>query len=78
MRSNIAVLAGSFVIGMAIIGARFIAPYQIAAAVDGSGNPAIWRLNVVTGDVRFCPALNVIKDHNPFNKFDPERVEPCL
>jgi hypothetical protein len=44
-----AALISSLIIGASIIGAKLIAPYQLA-----SGNVAMWRLNTVTGSVTLC------------------------
>jgi hypothetical protein len=60
-----AILIGAVVIGIAIVGARLIAPYQFAAGVDAQGNPFLWRSSAVTGDVQMCPALNVIRHTEP-------------
>jgi hypothetical protein len=65
MTSAQATLIGAIVIGLAVVAARVIAPYEIAAGVDGQGNPLLWRINAITGDVQMCPALNVIKRTEP-------------
>jgi hypothetical protein len=59
------ILIGAIVIGIAVIAARLIAPYQIARGVDAQGNPFLWRSNAITGDVQMCPALNVIRHTEP-------------
>jgi hypothetical protein len=60
-----ATLIGAILIGISIITARVIAPYEIAPGVDGQGNPLLWRANAITGDVQLCAALNVIKHTEP-------------
>lgn len=44
-----AIIVGSLAIAASIIGARFIAPYQLA-----SGTAVVWRVNAITGAVELC------------------------
>jgi hypothetical protein len=44
-----AILIGSIIIGMSIVGARVIAPYEFT-----SGTALVWRLNTITGVVVPC------------------------
>ena len=60
-----AILIGAILIGISIIAARVVAPYEIATGVDSQGNPLLWRANALTGDVQICPAINVLKHVEP-------------
>jgi hypothetical protein len=60
-----AILIGAVLIGIAIVLAPLVAPYQFAPGVDAQGNPFLWRSNAVTGDVQACPALNVMRHTEP-------------
>jgi hypothetical protein len=44
-----AILIGSAIIALAIVGSQFVAPYRLA-----SGTAMVWRLNAVTGEMRLC------------------------
>lgn len=71
MTSPLATVIGVVIIGASIIGARLIAPYEFASGVDATGNPFLWRANVVTGDVQICAAKSVINDRDPFSAIGP-------
>jgi len=43
------ILAGAAVIGVSIIAAQLITPYEMA-----SGPALVWRVNRITGEVREC------------------------
>ncbi len=54
MTTQQAILLGAAIVGLSIVGARVIAPYEIAAGVGAGGNPFVWRANAMTGTVEFC------------------------
>lgn len=54
MSSVHAILVGAVLIGLSILGARVIAPYQIAMGNAPNGAIAIYRLNTFTGVVDVC------------------------
>jgi hypothetical protein len=49
MNAAQAILVGSVIVGLSIIGARVIAPYEVA-----SGTAIAWRINTITGAVELC------------------------
>jgi len=65
MRLMLLALGCATLIAVSIICAPLVSPYRIAPAVDADGNPFLWRVNAVTGDVQICPALRVIRDMRP-------------
>jgi hypothetical protein len=44
-----AILAGSVIIALGIVGSQFVVPYRLA-----SGTAVVWRLNAITGEMRLC------------------------
>src|SRR4051812_8759442 len=50
-----AILLGAVIIGASILGARLLSPYEFQPGPAGGTVPAIWRANVMTGTVEFCP-----------------------
>jgi hypothetical protein len=52
-----AIILGSIIIAASIIGARVIAPYELA-----SGTAIAWRINVVTGAVELCNFRTEVSD----------------
>jgi hypothetical protein len=83
LRSSIAILVGSMLIGASIVGVRFVDNYQIAPAVGADGNPFVWRMSTRTGQIQICnirpspsePAA-AEDETNPFNKFGPKPTAP--
>jgi hypothetical protein len=57
MTTQQAILIGAVIIGVSIVGARAMAPYEFAPAAGADGNPFIWRANVMTGGVEVCPLI---------------------
>jgi hypothetical protein len=76
MKTPHAIIIGSVLIALAILGTKFLPIYQIYASRDAAGNPMLWRVNVLTGDMEMCLAANILeakkqsKDLNPFAKFN--------
>jgi hypothetical protein len=64
MTPAVAILVGAIVVGVAIILARIIAPYELALASNADG-ALILRLNTITGDVQICLPLNIYKHIEP-------------
>jgi hypothetical protein len=65
MTTPYAILAASVILAAALIAARVIAPYEFASGVDAQQNPILWRGNTMTGDVKLCAALNVLRHVDP-------------
>jgi len=68
MRNQIVIVAAAFIIGLSIIGARFVPRYEISATVDKDGTSLAWRVNSLTGDVQIC---SLDRSNDPFEKFAP-------
>lgn len=54
-----AILASAVIVSAAIIGARFVAPYEMTT----SGQVTVWRLNTVTGAVDLCRVPGMASDY---------------
>lgn len=71
-----AILIGSVVIAASVLGARALAPYEIAPGKDLDELPVVWRLNVMTGKIEFCTAVNIVKANHP-QSFVPPNTRPA-
>jgi hypothetical protein len=65
-----AVLVGSIILAVAILGARVIAPYRITVVPNQEhpSFPFIYRLNAVTGSVTTCES-HLNRDTNLFQMY---------
>lgn len=54
MKMLLAILGGSLIIGIAIVGTQFVPHYQIAPIATAEGTYAAWRINTVSGIVDMC------------------------
>lgn len=58
-------MAAGLIVGTSIIGARLIAPYEISAVRGADGNPMVFRVNTITGDVESCALKLAITQGDP-------------
>jgi hypothetical protein len=54
MTNQLAIIAGAVIIGLSVVGARFLDRYEISATQGGSGNSVAWRLDKRTGETQLC------------------------
>jgi hypothetical protein len=65
-RTPIAIILAAFILGLSIIGARFVPRFAISSAVDAAGNAFVWRVNVRTGNIEACSLSPVDSSPDPF------------
>lgn len=70
-RPSVAIIIAGVVIALAIVAARFLPVYQVFAATDGYGNPMLWRVNRITGEMQMCLAAGILQDKRLDSGTDP-------
>jgi hypothetical protein len=68
MINQLAIVLAALIIAGAIIAAQFVPRYEIAAVMNGVGNPILWRTNARTGDVEICSLLPIGSTADPFEQ----------
>jgi hypothetical protein len=66
MKSPLAIVLAALIVGLSIIGARFVPKFEISSAVDAAGNAFAWRINTRTGKIEACSLLPVDGSPDPF------------